>query len=117
MPIVHSIYLLAQSSWANTAHVVDVNPTMRLIAPNSVDTWLSHCHPRFKLSQGMIAEGRVTAFPVIEHFDILEDLPPGFDPGGVVLIHELALERPEETFDALSQVHFATHTGGWSHTP
>lgn len=42
----------------------------------------------------------MTAFPVIEHFDILEDLPPGFVPGGVVLmIHELALERPEEAFD------------------
>ena len=60
-----------------------------------MDTWLSHCHPRFVLGGGVIAEGRVTARPVIEHLDVLEDiLPCGVTSRVVPMVHELTLECP-----------------------
>lgn len=42
--------------------------------PNSMDTRLSNSRHRLELGRGVIAEGRVTAHPIVEHFDVLEDL-------------------------------------------
>ena len=43
-------------------------------SPNSVDTWLSHSRPRFELGRGIVAERGVTALPIIEHLNVLEDV-------------------------------------------
>ena len=66
-----------------------------------MDTGLSHRRPRFILGHGVIAKSRVSALPIIEHFDILEDVLRRFGPRAVVpMVHKLTLERPEEAFDA-----------------
>ena len=58
-----------------------------------MDTGLSHSHPRFELDQGVIAEDRVTALPIIEHLNALKDIPCRVVTGGIVpMVHELALE-------------------------
>ena len=42
----------------------------------------------------------MTALPIIEHLDVLEDVLCRFFTGRVVpMVHELALECPEEAFD------------------
>ena len=65
-----------------------------------MNTWLRHRHPRFELGRGVIAEGGVTTQPILEHFDVLEDVPFRFVPSGVVpMVHELTREGPEEAFD------------------
>jgi hypothetical protein len=49
----------------------------------------------------VIAKIGAPALPIKEHIDILEDVLRRFGPRGVVpMVHELALERPKETFDA-----------------
>jgi hypothetical protein len=41
------------------------------------------------------------ALPIIEHFDLLEDVLLRFVSRGIVaMVHELTLECPEENFDA-----------------
>ncbi len=43
----------------------------------------------------------MTAFPVIEHLDIFEDVLCRFARRRVMpMVHELALQRPEEAFNA-----------------
>lgn len=65
-----------------------------------MDTRLSNCRPRFELSWVVIAEGRVTASPIIEHLNVLEDiLSRGSTRFVAPMVHELALECPEEAFD------------------
>ena len=65
-----------------------------------MNTRLSHSHPRFELGRGIVAECGVTTQPIIEHFDVLEDVPFRVVPSGVMpIVHELALECSEETFD------------------
>lgn len=49
-----------------------------------MDTWLSNCRPRFVFGRGVIAKSRVTALPIIEHLDILEDVLLRFFTGHVV---------------------------------
>jgi len=54
----------------------------------------------------------VTALPVIEHLDIFEDILRGLFTSHVTpMIHELALECPEEAFDTgiIPAVAFAAH--------
>ena len=79
-----------------------------------MDTWLSHCRPRFELCRGVIAEGRGAALPIIEHLNVLKDIPCRVVTGGLVpMVHELALEGPEEAFDAgvVPTITCAAHTG------
>jgi hypothetical protein len=79
-----------------------------------VDTGLGHGCPRFELGGGVIAEGRVTASPIIEHLNVLEDiLSRGFPRFVVPVVHELALECPEEAFDTsiVPAVAGAAHAG------
>ena len=80
-----------------------------------MDTWLSHRCPRFVLGRGVIAERRVPAPPIIEHLDVLKDILCCVFTGRVVpMVHELALECPEETFDAgvVPAIACAAHAGG-----
>ncbi len=66
-----------------------------------MDTWLRDCRSRFVLGRGVIAKGRVAALSIIEHLDVFEDVLLRFvSRGGVPMIDQLTLERPEETFDA-----------------
>ena len=80
-----------------------------------MDTGLRHRRPRFELGWGVIAEGRVTASPIIEHLNVLEDiLSRGVTCFVVPMVHELALECPEEAFDTgvVPTVAFTTHARG-----
>ena len=55
-------------------------------------------------------------FLIVEHLNVFEDVLRGFGSCGVVpMVHELTLERPEETFDAgvVPAVAFAAHAGDW----
>ena len=71
-------------------------------APNSVDTRLSNSRHRFELGRGVVAEGRVTTHPIVEHCDVLEDLLPRFFTCEVTpMMNQFLLERAEE----------ALHTG------
>jgi len=55
-----------------------------------MDTRLSHSRPRLELGRGVIAEGRMTTPPIVEHLDVFEDVLCRFVPGRVVpMIHEL----------------------------
>ena len=79
-----------------------------------MDTWLSHRRLRFVLGRGVIAEGRVTAPPIIEHLDVLKDILSRVFTGRVgPMVHELALECPEEAFDTgvVPTVAGAAHAG------
>ncbi len=54
----------------------------------------------------------MASLPIVEHLDVFEDVLFGFVSGGIVpLVHELTLERPEETFDVrvVPAVAFAAH--------
>ena len=56
----------------------------------------------------------MTALPVIEHLDVFEDVLCRLFTGRVVpMIHELALECPEEAFDAgiVPTITCAAHAG------
>ena len=77
-----------------------------------MDTGLSHRRPRFVLGWGVIAKSRVPARPIIKHLNVFEDVLCRVFTGRVVpMVHELALERPEETFDAgvVPAVAFSAH--------
>ncbi len=77
-----------------------------------MDTWLSNYRPRFVLGRGVIAEGRVTALPIIEHLNVLKDIPCRVITGCIVpMVHKLALECPKEAFDAgvVPTITCATH--------
>ena len=79
-----------------------------------MDTWLSHCRPRFILGWGVIADGRVPALPIIEHLDVSKDILRRLFTGRIPpMIHQLPLEGPEEAFDArvIPAVAFAAHAG------
>jgi hypothetical protein len=79
-----------------------------------VDTWLSNSRPRFVLGRGVIAESRVPAPPIIEQLDKFEDVLCRFFTARVVpMVHELALECAEKTFDTgiVPAVTFAAHAG------
>ena len=57
----------------------------------------------------------MTAPPIIEHLDVLEDVQFRFVPSCVVpMVHELALECPEKAFDAgiVPAVACAAHAAG-----
>ena len=63
----------------------------------------------------MIAKGRVSARPIIEHLDIFEDvLRRGFTGRVVPMVYEFTLECPEETLDTgiVPAVACAAHAGG-----
>ena len=65
-----------------------------------MDTRLGDCGPRFVLSRGVIAEGRVPTRPIVEHFDVFEDVLFSFSPCGIVpMVHELPLQCSEEALD------------------
>ena len=54
------------------------------------------------------------ALPSIEHLNVLKDLPCCVVTGGIVpMVHELALQCPEEAFDAgvVPTITFAAHAG------
>ena len=56
----------------------------------------------------------MTPLPIVEHLDVLEDILCRFVPSGVApMVHELALESPEEAFDAgvVPTITFAAHAG------
>ena len=79
-----------------------------------MDTRLRDSRPRFVLGWGVIAKGRVAPLPMIEHLDILEDVLGCFAPRRVLpMVHELALQRPEEALHTgiVPTVAFAAHTG------
>jgi hypothetical protein len=62
-----------------------------------VDTRLSHRRPRFELGRGIVVECGVTPPPIIEHLDVLEDVPCRLVPCTVLaLIDEFALQCPED---------------------
>ena len=57
----------------------------------------------------------MTTPPIVEHLDVLEDVLCRFLTGRVVpMVHELALECPEEAFDTgvVPAVAGAAHAGG-----
>ena len=65
-----------------------------------MDTRLRHGRPRLELSRGIVAECGVTAQPIVEHLDVLEDvLFRVFARAVLLMVDQLALERAEETFD------------------
>ncbi len=66
---------------------------------------VSHRRPRFVLGWGVIAEGQVTAPPIIEHLDVLEDVLCRVFTGRVVpMVYEFALSVPKKlSIQALSQ--------------
>ena len=70
-----------------------------------MDTRLRHSHPRFELGRRIVAECGVPP-PLIEHLDVLEDIPCRVGPSGAVpMVYELALECPERLrFVSLLQV-------------
>jgi len=77
-----------------------------------VDRWLRDCRPRFVLSRGVIAEGRMLTLPIVEDLDVFEDVLLGFVSGDILsLMYQLTLERSEETFDArvVPAVAFTAH--------
>jgi hypothetical protein len=83
--------------------------------PNSMDTRLSHRRPRLELGRGVIAEGRVTTPPIVEHLDVLKDVLCRLVPCAVLaMIDELALECPEKAFDTgvVLAVADAAHAAG-----
>lgn len=64
-----------------------------------MDTQLRPSRHRFELGGGAIPECRVTAGPIIEHFEPLEDLLLRFCPCGISSMrHEFRFERMEEAF-------------------
>ncbi len=80
-----------------------------------MDTRLRHSRPGFELGRGVIAEGRVPTPPIVESLDVLEDVRCRFFTGRVVpMVHALARECPEETFDTgvVPAVACAAHAGG-----
>ena len=79
-----------------------------------MDTGLRDYRLRLELSWRLIAKSRVVSLPIVEHFDVFEDVLRGFISGGIVpMVHELPLERPEEAFDAgiVPAVAFTAHAG------
>ena len=58
-----------------------------------MDTWLSNERLLFKLGWTEIAEGRMAALPVIEHFKIFKDVPRGFVAGLILpMMHEFGCQ-------------------------
>ena len=56
----------------------------------------------------------MAALPIIEHLDVFKDILPRLFTGRITpMVHQLTLERSEETFDAgvVPAVALATHTG------
>ena len=77
-----------------------------------MNTGLSHRRSRFILGRGVIAKRRVSVLPIVECLNILEDVLRRFGPRHIVpMVHELTLERPEETFDAgvVPAIAFSAH--------
>src|SRR5712692_480252 len=77
-----------------------------------MDTWLSNNRHRFELGWGVIAEGRVTTHPIVEHFDVLEDFLPRFFTREVTpMMDQFLLECAEEALHAgvVPTVALATH--------
>jgi len=80
-----------------------------------VDTGFSQSRPRFELGRGIVAERGVTPPPIVEHRKVLEDIRCRFVPSGVApMVHELAFECPEKTFDTgiVPAVARAAHAAG-----
>src|SRR5712692_1037790 len=77
-----------------------------------MDTWLSNNRHRFELGWGVIAEGRVTTHPIVEHFDVLEDFLPRFFTREVTpMMDQFLLECAEEALHAsvVPTIALATH--------
>jgi hypothetical protein len=72
--------------------------------PNSADTWLSYHLPCFILGWGVIAEGRVTALPIVEHLDILKNVLGGFVPFGGYTSSRLSVPKKLSTHTLSQQL-------------
>jgi hypothetical protein len=84
-------------------------------SPTSIDIGLSDTRPSLELGRGVLAEGRVTTPPIVEHLDVLDDVLFCFVPSCVEpMVHELALECPENALDTgiVPAVACAAHAGG-----
>lgn len=79
-----------------------------------MDTRLRDCSPRFVLGRGVIAEGRVSTRPIVEHLDVFEDVLFRFHSYGIVpMVHEFPLQCSEEALDTgvVSAIAGAAHAG------
>lgn len=78
-----------------------------------MDTELRSFRHRFELGGGSITERRMTAGPIVEHFQPLKDVLLGLCSGLIPsMVHQLRFQGMKEAFDhcIVPAVRTATHT-------
>src|SRR5660398_136521 len=63
-----------------------------------MDTKLSNQSHDLELCRGAVTEVRVPTLPIVEHLDVIEQVPPGLRSRGVVpVMNPILFQRREET--------------------